>query len=123
MKVRAGLVRAFVAVLGIALLVMPVGVIEPDGVRALSLPEAMAKLATGTLGVGVLSAAVGGLIGPAVFRLVLVALSGIAFYLAGMLRAPAPPRFRESRHSCPACGFVTARRMTVCPACGARVHE
>lgn len=120
MKVRIGPFRALVAVLWAMLLVVPVGVVGPQGPRPASVGEALAELAGGSLGIGVLSALVvgGELMGAAVVRLVLVVAATVAFWLTGHIRphdsAPQPPR----RRRCAECGAWASTAMKHCPGCG-----
>ena len=122
MRVRTGLLRAFIALLWAVLLVLPVGVETPEGVVPVSVGEALAELARGRLGVGVLGALVagGGVARAGTVRVVLILLASLAFWLAGRLGAPASPQGPLRRVRCPHCGAWRSPRMAECPACGRR---
>lgn len=124
-RLRAGVVRALLAVVAMALLVLPVGAEREGGVRILSVPDALLELAQGRIGVGILSAIVTG--GPlaraALVRVSLSALLWIGFAVAGLAVAKRPIAVtRHPRRRCHACGFVTATTMPDCPACGERLR-
>lgn len=119
MRVRPGIVRGFVAALVVFILVVPVGVMRSGRPEPASVGEALGELAGGSLGVGILDGFVagGGLAREAALRLVLAAVGGVAFWLAGGIR----PRHQASasrRHRCPHCRAWASVEMRDCPACG-----
>ena len=125
MRVRPGVWRVFFATVGMTMLVLPVGAVSDGATRVLSIPSAFASLATGHLGVGLLSAFGQGdeLAAAALMRIVVSLVAWIGFAVVGVVIASRaqPVRVAERRHTCHACGFETSKRMGDCPSCGARI--
>lgn len=118
--VRLGVLRGLLAVLWAALLVVPVGVQRDGVVTAVSFGEALAELASGRLGVGILSGLVAGgaTAAGAAVRWGLVVLVAVAFWLAGRARSTASAAPKARRRTCPYCGSWVGAGMQDCPACG-----
>ncbi len=125
MKIRVGVVRAFIAVLWAGLLLVPVGVMTPRGPEVASVGEALAELARGQLGVGILDAFVegGALTRAATVRVVLIVMATAAFWLAGLLEGTAADEPPQRRRRCPACRGWVSLDMQECPHCGTEVRR
>lgn len=125
MRTRVGVVRAFIAVLWAALLLVPVGVMTPRGPEVASAGEALAELASGRLGIGILDAFVegGDLARAATIRVVLILLATAAFWLAGLLGRPASDQPPPRRRRCPACRGWMSVDLHACPHCGTEVRQ
>lgn len=119
MGIRIGIVRGLVAALAVLVLVVPVGLDAPSGPEPASVGEALVEMASGRLGVGVLSGLVAGgeLASAALVRLLLFAAAVVAFLLAGSIRVR---RVEEpsGRRRCPHCGKWASARLRDCPHCG-----
>ncbi|HVL81050.1 MAG TPA: hypothetical protein VM840_05595 [Actinomycetota bacterium] len=122
--VRKGIVRAFVAAVAVALLVLPVGVGPEGSVVRVTLSEALGHLAQGRIGFGILSGIVvgGGLRQEALYRIILSSLAWLAFVLAGLVRHQTPTE-PPPRRRCPHCEAWVSREMYDCPSCGRRLRS
>ena len=120
MWARLGFVRGLIVALFVLLLLVPVGVERRGELVDASVGDALAELAGGKLGVGLLSGFVegGSLARASAIRVALASLAAIAFWLTFAVRvtrvAPEPP---PRRRRCPACLGWVSEDMNTCPGC------
>jgi hypothetical protein len=121
-RVRIGMVRVLIGALWVGLLVVPVGIDVDGQLRvARSIGESLRELASGRLGVGILSGLVAGgeLAAQAGVRIALAALAAVAFWLTGRMRPVETSQpDRPPRRRCPSCGKWASTAMADCPSCG-----
>lgn len=121
---RTGPVRALCLSLGAIVLLLPVGVETASGVDRLSIPDAVAYLASGHIGASLLGGLVAG--GAATregfYRLVIALVALFAYAVAGLIRPTVQDAGPKGRIRCPSCRSVMSRKMAYCPACGGEVR-